>query len=60
MNNSIFGKTLKNLRKHEDIKIVTTERTRNYLVSELNYHTKIFFWISISNISEKNNTDTYE
>ena len=43
MNNSIFGKTLKNLRKHEDIKIVTTERTRNYLVSELNYHTKNFF-----------------
>ena len=43
MNNSIFRKTLKNLRKHEDIKIVTTERTRNYLVSELNYHTKISF-----------------
>ena len=41
-NNGIFRKTIANLRKHIDTKLVTTER-RNYLVSEPNYHTtKIF------------------
>ena len=43
MNNAVFGKTMKNVRKHIDIKLVTTERRRNYLVSEPNYHTKKFF-----------------
>ena len=43
MNNSIFGKTLKNVQKHRDIKLVTTEERRNYLLSEPNYHsTKLF------------------
>ena len=43
MNNAGFGKTMKNLRKHRNIKLVTTERRRNYLVSEPNYHTAKFF-----------------
>ena len=43
MNNSIFGKTMKNVQKHGDIKLVITERRRNYLVSELNYQTIKFF-----------------
>ena len=42
MNNAVFGKSLENLRKHRDIKLVTTERRRNYLVSEPNYHAKKF------------------
>ena len=42
-NNAVFGNTLENVRKHRGIKLVTTERKRNYLVLELNYHiTKIF------------------
>ena len=43
MNNAVFVKTIKNVRKHRDIKLVTTEARRNYLVSEPNYHTTIFF-----------------
>ena len=39
MNNSVFGKTMENVRKNGDIKLATTERRRNYLVSEPNYHT---------------------
>ena len=31
------------MRKHRDVKLVTTERRRNYLVSEPNYHTTKFF-----------------
>ena len=43
MNNAAFGKPMKNVRKHRDIKLVTTERRRNHLVSEPNYHTTKFF-----------------
>ena len=43
MNNAVFEKTIANVRNHRDIKLVTTERTRNYLVSEPNYRaTKLF------------------
>ena len=39
MNNSVFGKTMENIRKHRDIKLVTTDQKRSKLVSEPNYHT---------------------
>ena len=39
MNNSVFGKTMENIRKHRDIKLVTTDKKRSKLVSEANYHT---------------------
>ena len=43
MNNSVFGKTMENIRKYRGIKLVITKRKRNYLVSESNYHTTKFF-----------------
>ena len=43
MNNSVFGKRMEYVRKHRDIKLVTTDEKRNKLVLEPNYHTtKIF------------------
>ena len=39
MNNSVFGKTMENIRKHRDIKLVKTDKKRSKLVSEPNYHT---------------------
>ena len=39
MNNALFGKTMENVRKHRDIKLVKTDCKRNKLVSEPNYHT---------------------
>ena len=43
MNNSFFGKTMENIRKHIDIKLVTTDKRRNQLASEPNYHTTKYF-----------------
>ena len=42
MNNSVFEKTMENVRNHRDIKLVTDDKRRNQLVSEPNYHTKYF------------------
>ena len=39
MNNAVFGKTMENIRKHRNIKLVTTNKKRSKLVSEPNYHT---------------------
>ena len=38
MNNSVFGKTVENVRNHRDIKLVTSDKRRKRLVSEPNYH----------------------
>ena len=43
MNNSIFRKTMENVRKHRDIKLVTTDKRRNQLLSEPNYRTIKWF-----------------
>ena len=38
MNNSVFGKTMENVRNHSDIKLVTSDKRRSILVSEPNYY----------------------
>ena len=38
MINSVFGKTMENLRQHRDIKLVTTDEKRCKLISEPDYH----------------------
>ena len=55
MNNVFFEKTMENVRKHRYIKLVTTERKRNYLGSTPNYHTTKFFTENVlSNRNDKN------
>ena len=53
MNNAAFGKNVENVRKYRDIKLVTTERRKNYLVSEPNYHTTKFFTENVLAIEMK-------
>ena len=43
MNNSIFGKTMENVKNHRDIRLATINEKRNKLVSETNYHTTKHF-----------------
>ena len=57
INNPAFGKTMENVRKDGDIKLVTTERRRNYLVPEPNYHTTKFFTEHLLVIEMKKKTE---
>ena len=43
MNNAVFGGTFMNVHKQRDIRVVTTDKRRNELVSEPNYHTAKWF-----------------
>ena len=43
MNNSVFGKTMQDVREQRDIKLVTTDKKRNQVASEPNYHTTKYF-----------------
>ena len=53
MSNAVFGKTMENIRKHRDIKLVTADKKRNKLVSEPNYHTMNYISEDLS-IIERN------
>ena len=56
MNNAVFGKTMENVRKHRDIKLVKTDHKRNKLVSEPNYHTMKLISENLSIIEMKKMT----
>ena len=50
MNNVAFGKIVKNVKKHKNNEFATTERRRNYLLSEPNNHTTKLFMETLSAI----------
>ena len=50
MNNSVFGKTMENVQKHKDIKLVTTDKKGSKLVPEPIYHTTKWFSESLITI----------
>ena len=56
INNAVFGKTMENVRKYSNIKLVATERRRNYLVPEPNDHTTKFFTGSLLALEMKKKT----
>ena len=43
MTNAVFRNTMEDVRNHRDMKFITNDARRNYLMSELNYHTRNFF-----------------
>ena len=46
MNNAVSGKTMENVRKHREMKLVTTDKRRSQLAPnqlEPNYHTTKYF-----------------
>ena len=58
--NAIFWKTTEDVRKNRDIKLVTIERIRNYLVSEPNYHMTQSFSENLLAIELKKNKSKNE
>ena len=53
MNNSVFGKTMENVRNHRDIKLETDKR-RKRLLSEPNYHSHKIFYDHLREMKMKN------
>ena len=55
MNNSVFGKTMENVRNHRHIRLITTDKKRSKLVSEPNYYTKkmVLLAIEMKKLKEK-------
>ena len=53
MDNAVFEKMIENMTKHRDMKLRTTERRRNYLVSETHYHSAKCFTENILAIEMK-------
>ena len=53
INKAVFGKTMENVRKHRDFKLVITDKKRSKLVSEPNYHTMNYISEDLSIIEMK-------
>ena len=53
MNNAVFWKTIKNVKKNKDTQLVRRERRWNYLVSETNYCITKFFTDNLLEIEMK-------
>ena len=60
MNNSVFGKTMENLRKHRGIELVTTDKRINQLISEPNYNSTNYFLENLLATEMKKDTSKNE
>ena len=60
MNNSVFGKTMENVKKHRDVKLVISEKRRKWLVSEPNHHSCKKFSDHLMAIEMKKNKNKNE
>ena len=60
MNNSVFGKTTENLRKHRGIELVTINKRINQLISEPNYNTTNYFLENLLATEMKKDTSKNE
>ena len=57
MNNTVFGKTMENIKKHRNIQLVNNDTKINKLVSEPNYHTTKWFSENLLAIEMKKNNN---
>ena len=55
MNNTVYGKTTENVRKHRIFKLVNNDKKINKLVLEPNYHTTKWFSENLLAIEMKKN-----
>ena len=60
LNNTVFGKSMQNVRKHRDIKLVTSNKKRCKLASKPNYHTTKWFSENVLAIEMKKNKSKHE
>ena len=60
MNNTVYGKTMEIVRKHRDIKLVSTDSERKKIVSEPTYHTNKQFSEDLMVIEMKKNKNSYK
>ena len=60
INNAVFGKTMENIKRQRDIKLVTANKRRNYLLSQPNYHRTNFFSENLLAIEIKKNKSKNE
>ena len=60
MNNAVLGRSMENVIKHRDIKLVTRERRRSFFVSKPNYYNTKFFTGNLLAIEMEKNRGTYE
>ena len=55
LNNSVFGKTTENVRKHRDFKLVTKDKRRSQVASKPSYHTTKYISENLIAIEMKKN-----
>ena len=60
MSYSVFSKIMENMRNDRDIKLVSTEKRRNYLMSEPSYQTTKFFTENVVGYMNEKSSNTHK